>query len=441
MSGKGTRLDLSPLKPLSAGRTSVISVIDIGTEKICCVIAKLKPRQRDGAGDQNTHDVRILGIGYHRSAGIKAGVVMDMEAAEHAIRRTIDSAEKMAGVTVESVIINASCGRISSETFSADVTVGNRDVRAADVQKVLRAGREFSLEDGRTVLHSLPIGYTLDGNRGVSDPIGMIGDSLAVDMNIVTADAAPVRNLILCVERCHVFVDAVVASPYVGALGALTADEMNIGSACIDIGAGTTSMSVFFNRSFVYADTIAIGGHHVTMDLARGLSTSIQHAERIKALYGSVYSGDSDDNETVNVPRVGSVEDEDVIPVPRSSINAIIRPRVEEILELMRDRLKESGALGLTGRRLVLTGGASLQTGMVPLAERILECRARIGRPQQIEGLPETAHAPPFAAVMGLTLYPQIAGIEHFEDDSTAGLVAASGGYLSRVGQWLKESF
>ena len=441
MSGKVHRLDMSPMRPLPAGRASIVSAIDIGSEKICCLIAKLKPLTREHDGLARTHDIRILGIGYQRSAGIKSGVVMDMEAAETAIRRAVDAAERMSGATVESVIASVSAGRISSETFSAQIDTSGSEISDRDVHKVLQAGREFSLADGRTVIHSLPIGYALDDQRGIGDPVGMIGGSLGVDMNVVTADIAPLRNLVLCLERCHLDVDALVAAPYASALGALTPDELRIGTGCIDIGAGTTNVSVFFNDSFVFADAIAVGGSHVTMDLARGLSTSIQHAERIKALHGSALSGRNDDSDTVTVPRVGSVMDEDVIQVPRSTINGIIRPRAEEILEIMRDRLVKSGAFGVTGRRMVLTGGASQMTGFVELAERILECRVRIGRPQFVEGLPETAHAPSFSAAIGLLVYPQVAQIEHFEPRKALSVLRGTGGYLGRIGRWLKESF
>ena len=428
----------TPLRPLPPNRSTVVGVIDVGSDKICCLIAKLKPRQRDGARSIGTHDIQVLGVGFHRSSGIKSGVVMDMEAAERAIRRSIDSAERMAGVTLESVMVNISCGRIASETFSAEVR--GAEIAETEVQRVLQAGRDYSVEEGRIVLHSLPIGYALDGQRGIGDPAGMVGQRLGIDMNIVTGDEGPVQNLLLCIERCHLDVEAVVATPYAAGLGSLTPDEMRIGSACIDVGAGTTAVSVFFNDAFLFADAVAVGGHHVTMDLARGLSTSLADAERIKTLYGSAIPSDSDEREMISVPAVGSDEDGDATQVPRSLLTGIIHPRIEEILEIVRDRLKQSGAYGLTGRRVVITGGASAQTGLLPLAERILECRARQGRPVAVQGLPETAHAPAFSVAMGLLIYPQVAQVEHFEATRQAGLLTGTGGYISKFGRWLKRS-
>lgn len=441
MSANVHTLKLPPMRALPSGRTAIVTVIDIGSEKICCLIAKLRPSQLDGDEFHGTHDIKVEGIGYHRSSGIKSGVIMDMEAAEAAIRKSVDAAERMSGATVESVIVSVSAGRLSSDTFSAQVNTGGKEISNRDVQRVLQAGRDYSLADGRSVLHSLPITFALDGQRGMKDPVGMIGETLGVDMNVVTADTAPLRNLVLCLERCHLDVEALVSAPYASALGALSADELRIGTGCIDIGAGTSNVSVFFNQSFVFADAIAIGGHHVTMDLARGLSTSLQHAERIKALYGSALPGSNDERDTVTVPRVGSVFDEDIMQVPRATVNGIIRPRVEEILELMRERLMHSGAFGVTGRRMVLTGGGSLLTGMVEMAERILECRVRIGRPQGVNGLPETAHAPAFSAAMGLLVYPQVAQVEHFESKQPFAMLTGTGGYIGRIGRWLKDSF
>jgi len=441
MSGFGHRLDLSPMRPLATGRTCHVSVLDIGSRKVGCVIAKLRPRQRDKIDSLHTHDIEVVGFGYHNAAGIKSGVVMDMEQAERSIRRSVDAAERMAGATIDSVFVNVSCGRISSDTFSAEVDINGYEIGAGDVQRVLQAGRDFSLADGRVVLHSLPIGYALDGERGITDPVGMVGRRLGVDMNIVTADLAPVRNLLLCLERCHLDVEAMVATPYASALGAVTPDEMRLGTACVDIGAGTTNVSVFFEGSIVFADTVPLGSHHVTMDLARGLSTSIAYAERFKTLYGSALPSPSDDTELINVPQIGSDANDDVVPVPRSTLTRIIRPRIEEILEFSAKRLKASGAYGVTGGRLVLTGGGSLQTGLLTVAERIFETRARLGRPQSVEGLPETAHAPSFSALLGLLVYPQVAQIEHFEAKNTPALRVGAGGYFGRIGRWLKESF
>ncbi|MBL4786933.1 MAG: cell division protein FtsA, partial [Cohaesibacteraceae bacterium] len=344
-------------------------------------------------------------------------------------------------MTVESLIVNISCGRLGSDTFSASVALDGHEVEKADIQRVLGAGSVHSVEDGRSVVHSLPIGYALDGNGGIQDPCGMLGHQLGVDMHVVTAESAPLRNLELCINRCHLDVEAMVATPYASALSALVDDEGELGVACVDMGGGTTTISVFVEGQFVHVDGIALGGHHVTMDLARGLSTRLVDAERIKTLHGSALPGISDDNGLLTVPPVG--EDERDVPhqVPRSALVRIIRPRVEEILELLRDRLEESGFSSHVGRRVVLTGGASQLTGMAETARRILGRNVRLGRPLGVSGLPEMARGPAFSTSVGLLIYPQIAQIERIVSRRTTSRLTGTGGYFSRMGQWIRESF
>jgi len=210
----------------------------------------------------------------------------------------------------------------------------------------------------------------------------------------------------------------------------------------IDLGAGTTSVGVFAGRNFVHCDAIAVGGTHITMDVARGLSTRVSEAERLKVLYGATITSPSDDRETIAVPRVGDDEREEVKHVARAKLVRIIRPRVEEILELVRDRLKASGPWADAGRRVVLTGGTAQLTGVPDLARKILGRQVRLGRPLGVVGLPEAAKGPPFAASVGLLVYPQLAGLEHFEPQGRARHAATgTDGYMTRVGRWLKDSF
>jgi cell division protein FtsA len=365
--------------------------------------------------------------------------VVDLDQAEKSIRLAVDAAERMAGLTVESLIVSLSCGRLGSETFSAGFDLAGREVGEADIQRVLEAGSQHSVKEGRAVVHALPIGYALDGNRGIRDPRGMLGQRLAVDTHVVTADSAPVRNLEICINRAHLEVETMVSTPYASGLSALVDDEAQLGVACVDIGGGTTKIAVFADGNFVHVDGFAIGGHHVTMDLARGLSTKLVDAERIKALHGSVIATDSDERDMVTVEPVG---DDDVAHhVPRAQIVQIIRPRVEEILEVVRDRLHASGFAGRVGKRIVLTGGASQLTGLTELARRILGRNVRLGRPVGITGLPEAARGAAFATAVGLLIYPQVAQVEQFSTRRKGLALAANGGFVSRVGAWIRESF
>lgn len=429
-------------RPLSPKKSAVVSVLDIGSSKVCCLIARLRPLEGFDVLPGRTHSVEVLGIGHQQSRGIKTGVVVDLDGAEQSIRLAVDAAERMAGITVESLIVSITSGRVSSESYSANIGLSGHEVSDYDIQKVLQAGSTHSVGDDRRAIHSLPIGYALDGNRGIDDPRGMIGKDLGVDMHVVTADTAPLRNLELCINRCHLSVETMVATPYASGLASLVEDEAGLGVTCVDMGGGTTTMSIFMDGHFVHADAIAVGGHHVTMDIARGLSTRMVDAERIKALHGSALPSVSEDRDILSIPQVGDGDDDVPNQVPRSTLTRIIRPRVEEILELIRDRLSASGYGPHVGRRIVLTGGASQLTGMTEAARRIIGRNVRLGRPLGVVGLPEAAKGPAFSAAVGLLIYPQIAQLEQLRPRATTKvLLNGTDGYFSRVGQWFKESF
>lgn len=427
----------------AAGRkVRLLTVLDVGSSKVSCIIARLRPHEGGTLLPGRTHRMEVLGIGFQRSRGVKSGVIIDLDAAEQSIRLAVDAAERMAGLTVESLIVNISAGRLKSEAFSASVNLGGHEVEQSDIRRVLAAGAKQALAAERHLVHSLPVGYTLDGERGIRDPMGMLGDKLGVDMHVLTADSAPLRNLELCVNRCHLSVEAMVATPYASGLAALVGDEAEMGAACIDMGGGTTTISVFSDGKFIHADAIAIGGNHVTMDIARGFSTRMEDAERLKVMFGSALPSAADDRDLISVPAIGD-DDRDVPnQYPRSVLTRIIRARVEETLELVRDRLNQSGLGHIVGKRVVLTGGASLLPGMPEAGRRILARNVRIGRPLGIAGLPEAAKGAAFSAAVGLLIYPQVAGIEERSiRAASSGLLTGTGGRIQRVSQWLRESF
>ena len=434
---------LPTMKPLSDKRSTMVSVLDVGTSKFCCLIAKLKPRPESEVLPGRTHKIKILGIGHQQARGIKSGVVVNLDAAEQSIRSCVESAERMAGVTVDSLITNVSSGRLVSEAFSADISLGGHAVENSDISQVLRAGAAHALAPERSVVHSIPIGYSLDGEHGIADPRGMMGERLGVDMHVVTAELAPLRNLELCINRAHLSVETMVATPYAAGLAALVDDEMQMGCACIDIGGGTTTLSVFMDGRFVYSDAIAVGGHHVTMDLARGLSTRLEDAELLKVKHGSALLGSSDAEAMVTIPPIAEEEADAPVQVSKAQMTRIIRPRVEETLEMIRDRLARSGFVDAVGKRLVLTGGGSQLNGMTEVARRILSRNVRLGRPMGIEGLPAAAKGPSFSTAVGLVIYPQMAQIENFSHASgfSARLGPGTDGPIGRFGNWLRQNF
>jgi cell division protein FtsA len=341
---------------------------------------------------------------------------------------------------LDSVVVSVSAGRPTSELISASIEVAGTAIGDRDIARVLAAGSRHSARAGRAVLHSLPIGYALDQTRGIQDPRGMLAREFGIDMHVVTADASAARNLMLAVERSHLAVEAMVTSAYAAGLSAIADDEAELGAALVDMGAGTTTIAVFSGTRFVHAGGFALGGRHVTMDLARGLNARIADAERIKTLYGSVLTGASDERDMIAVPAVDADEREAPHFVSRASLARIIKPRVEEILEMARDRLAASPFAAEPRGRVVLTGGASQLTGVPELAAQILRRPVRVGRPLGITGLSDEAKGAAFAVATGLLIYPQAAHLEHFEPRQTRHS-ATGGGYIARVGRWLRESF
>jgi cell division protein FtsA len=424
-------------------RATVAAVLDIGSTKIVCLIARLTPVDGGEALRDRKRAIEVVGFSHQRVRGIKSGVVANLEAVEQSIRQAVDAAERRAGVTIGSLILNVSAGRLKSETCSASVALGGRAVSDADIGRVLAAGRAHVAEDGRTVIHTLPIGYSLDGISNLADPREMLGDRLGVDMHVATADALPVGNLELAVNRCHLSIAALVASSYASGLAVLVDDEAELGCAVVDLGGGTTTMAVFNRGRLIHVDAIAIGGKHITNDIARGLGTPLAEAERLKTMHGAVVATAGDERELLTVPSFAEDGHAMHEEVARAELTRIIRPRVDEILELTRDRLNASGFAGIVARRLVVTGGGSQLTGLVDEARRVIARNVRLGRPLGVAGLPQVARGPAFATAVGLTLYPDVAEMDIVDRGFAPALqlTGTGGGYFARVGRWLMESF
>lgn len=427
-------------RPLPHNRTALVAALDIGTSKIACMIARLRPCPPTEALHGRTHAVELIGYSQIQSRGVKAGAVIDLVECEQAVRQAVSLAEKMAKVQVESVVVSVSAGRLQGQLIEAATEIRGGAVTSDDASRITSAGMRHATGAGRTVLHALPVGYALDGVKGIRDPRGMLARSFGVDMNVVTADATVAKNLMLAVERCHLKVEAMVASPYVAALSVLTGDEADIGAAVIEMGAGTTTLAIYSGGRFIHANGFAVGGQHITMDLARGLGACIADAERIKTLYGSVLTGGSDARELMSVPIAGEDVDSAQV-VSRATIANIIRQRAEEIFEMVRDRLADSPFASEPRARVVLSGGASQLNGIPELASRILDRQVRVGRPLGFGRLPTEAKGPSFAVPAGLLVYPQFAHLEHVEPRHSRQLRTGTNGYFGKVGRWLREGF
>jgi len=388
---------LTPAEPPAPGRRrrgakpGAFGVLDIGSTKVVCIIARI-----EGDGEP-----RALGFGWQRSQGVKGGNIIDLEEAERAIRAAVGQAEEMADTQLRSVIVNLSCGQPESRHQNIIWSIGGRAVTELDIRAILNEGRRRSAEDGRETVHGFPLGFTVDATPGANDPRGMICDQPTARLHMVDAAQLSLRNLGACLMRCDLEVEELVSAPFAAGLATLVEDEKQLGCTVIDMGGGTTSMAVFAEGHLLHTAQLPVGGWHVTNDLARLLSTPVAHAERLKTLHGGALGAPDDEREYLPVPMVG--EDEDHIArVPRAMVVNIIRPRLEETFELLKDRLDAAGLGQEMGRRVVLTGGASQLVGARELAARVLDRQVRSGRPHAVRGLPETAAGPAFAAPLGL---------------------------------------
>jgi cell division protein FtsA len=414
----------TPIRP----RGSLIAALDIGTTKICCFIARVEDEMP-----------RVLGIGHQISRGVRNGSIVDLEAAGTSVVNAVHAAEEMAGETVQQVVTNLSGSFSASRIIKAEIDIAGREITDADMRRVLEHGYSMREPGDRQIIHSVPVGFSVDDSRGIRDPRGMLGERLGVNMHVVTASAASVRNHSSAVGRSHLEVDAVVVSPYASGLSCLVEDEIGLGVTVIDMGGGTTTIGVFFDGNLIFADYVPVGGCHVTNDIARGLSTSIAHAERMKTLFGSAVSSSTDEREMIAVPQIGEEEEGHVNHVPKSLLVGVIAPRIEETFELVRNRLEASGFDKVAGRRVVLTGGACQLHGAREFAGLILDKQVRIGRPQRVDGLAEATCGPAFSSAAGLLHFALSERAEVSVARRSRG--GSPNGVFGRLGHWLRQNF
>jgi len=375
----------------------LLSVLDVGSAKIVCLIARLKPLDHRQSLPGRSHEIEILGFGMQKSRGIKAGQVVDMRAVEQSIRLAVDAAERMCGLVVDSVLVNFSSRQQKSHHIEAQIPVEGK-VGRRDIRRVLAQASKAAFELDRPILHSLPISFQLDDEQGLSDPLDLVGDILRTDMHVVSVEEAGLRNLEYCINRAHLSVEAVVATSLASSLSVLVDDEAKLGIGCIDIGAGTTNLSIFDAGTFVHGETLAIGGHHLTLDIARMLSLTVEEAERVKVLHGSAL-------DTGGEEMIGG-------HYSPALLARVIRARTEEIFEMLQSRIRRCGLNMASLRRFVLTGGGAGLAGIGEVASHILGAQVRSGRPLGIAGLPQSARGSAFSVAAGLLVYPQLYGFD-----------------------------
>ncbi len=405
----------------------IIGALDIGTSKVCCLIAESAGRS----------GYRLLGFGHQRMRGIKAGVVVDPEKAERAVRAAVAQAERMAGLTLARVVVAVTCGRLKSEMFTARATVAGRTVARADTARVLSGGQSFAERGGRAIVQMTHAGWRLDARSGIGTPLGMTGSELSLPMHAVTVDEQPLGNLLHVVERCYLEAAGVVAAPFASAMAVTTPEERQQGVVCVDLGGGTTTLAAFAGGLFMYADGVPVGGGHISFDIARTLSTPLAEAERIKTLYGTLLSAFSDEREVITFPGVEENEGTQH-ETTKARLRTIVEPRIETVYGLVAEKLDGAGLSHLGEGRVVLTGGASQMVGLAEWWSSRTGAAVRVGRPRPLEGTDDSLCGPVFAAVTGLVssaVSPSAGVAEHQRRAEPAQ------GYFGRLNGWIRESF
>lgn len=409
-------------------KTGLIGAIDVGTSKVACLIAVPD-------GDR----YRVIGMGHQPAQGMRCGAVADMNLVEDAIHNAVAQAERMAGEKLRDVYVSYSGGAIRSRILNVQVPVHGESITDMDIHRLHLQCRGGVENSAWQILHTIPVGYAVDGVAGIDDPRRMVANTLSADMHVVAVPAGPLRNLGLCVERCMLSIRGVTVSSYAAALATLYDDQIALGATLLDVGGGATSLSVFRDGRLLYLDSIPLGSSHITNDIARGLNTSAANAERLKTFYGSAIASPMDEREYIHVPRLGEDEQGPQSELAKSALVGIVAPRAEEILEMVRERLDALGPVTMAGQKVVLTGGGSQLAGLDELAQRVLDKPVVVGKQHGVKGLGPNAIGPAFTAAAGLLRYADLAHtlsapepeIDVFEPVNVFG----------RLGRWLKQNF
>lgn len=411
------------IKSPNRQRTGVIAALDIGTSKIACLIAE---------NDANAGPV-VKGIGQHASSGMRNGEVIDIEALSAAVGKTVEAAENMAGMAIDKVWVSIAGGTQLSQLRRQETDIANGEVTIRDINRLHRKDIDEPEAEGRVVLHRLPLQYAVDGVKGIRDPLTMRGRVLTADLSVVTASAGTIKNLTTVVERNHLRVERFASSVYTSGLSSLVEDEKDLGVTVIDMGAGVTGIGIFMEGHIVYVDSIPVGGHHVTSDIARGLSTPSEEAERTKTLHGSVLAAIGDTDQMITLPMVGEDPLENPQQIELGLLGEIIRPRIEEIFEMLARRLEINGFANAAGQRVVLVGGASQMPGMTDYVATMFGRAVRNGKPLGIVGMADATRGPAFSAAAGLLRYAAVE--QQFEPRRVSDRHDRSG-MISRITQW-----
>lgn len=407
-------------------RDHIVVALDIGTTKICTLVAEVDSQRQ----------VNIVGVGTTPSAGLRRGVVVDIDEAAQAITRSVQKCERLSGYSIDSAYIGVTGSHISGSNRSGVVAVSPNaaEITPVDVERAMEAGRVQAIANDREILHVLARGYTLDGLDGVRDPVGMAGRRLEAEMHIVTAATTAIHNLVRCVNRAGLQIDDLIFQPLASSESVLSPAEKDIGIALADIGGGTTDIAVFADGAVTYTSALTIAGHHVTNDLSLGLRAPYAVAEDIKIEYGNALASETDPSDAVLVETYDQDEGE---LVSRRLIAEIIESRMQEILMLIGAEIRRAGFDGRLPAGLVLVGGAAQLAGLRALGREALGLPVRIGTPHDAIGLTDSIMRPAYATSIGLLQWAAY----HTGDVGAPAVALPQWGGMGRLKGWFREFF
>lgn len=366
--------------------------LDIGTSKVVAIVGEISAEG----------ELEIVGIGSHRSSGLKKGVVVNIESTVQSIQRAIEEAELMAGCQIHSVYAGIAGSHIRSLNSHGIVAIKDREVFSQDLDRVIDAAQAVAIPADQKILHILPQEYLIDEQEGVKEPMGMSGVRLEAKVHLVTCAVNAAQNIEKCIRRCGLEVEDIILEQLASSYAVLTDDEKELGVCMVDIGGGTTDIAIFTEGSIRHTGVIPIAGDQVTNDIAMALRTPTPHAEEIKIKYACALAKLTGPEETIKVPSVGDREPRDL---SRQALAEVVEPRYDELFTLVQAELRRSGFEDLVAAGIVLTGGTSKMEGVIELAEEIFHMPVRLGTPQNVSGLTDIVNNPIYSTGVGLLQY------------------------------------
>lgn len=410
----------------------VVVGLDIGTTKVCAIVGKKTPEGQ----------IKIIGLGQTPSRGLRKGVVINIDEAVLSIRKAIAYAERMSGIKIDSVYTGIAGGHIRSYNSSGVVAIKNLEVSESDIRRVIDAAKAVMIPPDKEIIHIIPQEFIVDDQPGIKDPRGMNGTRLEVRVHIVTGSVTNIQNIIKCCNKSGLTVKNIVLQPIASSYSILLPEEKDLGVGLIDIGGGTTDVAVFASNAIKHSSVIALGGDHVTNDIAIGLRTPFKEAEQIKKKYGCAFSELVDEDEMVEIPGIGDRKSREI---PRRLLSEIIEPRMEEIYSIVKSELEKMNLMPLLASGVVLTGGTALMEGSLELAESVFELPVRLGKPQGIVGLKDAVDNPMYATGVGLVMYGFTKAKDEEELNIDERKIRDEGSIFSmivkKMKSWVKEMF